>query len=206
MSNFEEICLLSCEKWVDSFPDDIPKHKFSEKHEKIMKPLLACQSKDNKRRLSGKIIRFLIIAAVIMAVAATVFAIPLSRKFIIERFSDHSEYSVQDTSEAQEVKSLELNYVPTGFKKTEDYGYIYLYENGNKYFSVEKMDLNSTVGFDTEKYEYEHEYLIINDANAIYYQSSENVSGILFNNGNYIFLLDGNIGKDELVKIAQNVK
>lgn len=206
MSNFEEICLLSCEKWVDSFPDDIPKHKFSEKHEKIMKPLLACQSKDNKRRLSGKIIRFLIIAAVIMAVAVTVFAIPLSRKFIIERFSDHSEYSVQDTSEAQEVKSLELNYVPTGFKKTEDYGYIYLYENGNKYFSVEKMDLNSTVGFDTEKYEYEHEYLIINGANAIYYQSSENVSGILFNNGNYIFLLDGNIGKDELVKIAQNVK
>ena len=68
------------------------------------------------------------------------------------------------------------------------------------------MDLNSTVGFDTEKYEYEHEYLIINGANAIYYQSSENVSGILFNNGNYIFLLDGNIGKDELVKIAQNVK
>lgn len=32
MSNLEEVCLLSCESWVDSFPNDIPKHKFSKKH------------------------------------------------------------------------------------------------------------------------------------------------------------------------------
>ena len=169
-----------------------------------MNTLLDSRTEDGKHRISGKIIKFIIIAAVIMAVAATAFAIPSSRKFIIDRFSDHSEYNVQDTSEAQEVKSLELNYIPAGFKKTEDYGYIYLYENGNKYFSIEKMNLNSTVGFDTEKHEYEH--LMINGANAVYYQTGENAGGILFNNGNYIFLIDGNVGKDELVKIAQNVK
>lgn len=204
MSNFEEICLLSCEKWVDSLPDDIPKHQFSEKHEKIMNTLLDSRTEDGKRRISGKIIKFIIIAAVIMAVAATAFANPSSRKFIIDRFSGHSEYNVLDTSETQEVKSLELNYVPAGFKKTEDYGYIYLYKNGNKYFSVEKMNLNSTVGFDTEKHEYEH--LMINGANAVYYQSGENSGGILFNNTNYIYLIEGNIGKDELVKIAQNIE
>lgn len=32
MTAFEEVCLLSCEKWVDSFPMEIPKHNFSKKH------------------------------------------------------------------------------------------------------------------------------------------------------------------------------
>lgn len=30
--------------------------------------------------------------------------------------------------------------------------------------------------------------------------------GIIFNDGNYIYIISGNIEKDELVKIAQNVE
>ena len=34
MSEFEEALWLSAENWVDSFPTDLPKHKFSKKHNK----------------------------------------------------------------------------------------------------------------------------------------------------------------------------
>ncbi len=204
MSKFEEVCLLSCEKWIDSFPEDIPKHDFGEKHKKRMEQLLAYQPKGSKRRISGKFIKFIIIAAIIAAIAATALANPVSRKYIIERFSNHSEYNVIDTKNAEKVKSLELNYIPERFEKTEDDGFIRLYENGDKYFIVEKMELSATIGYDTEFYE--PEALTINGADAAYYQSTESLSGIIFNNGNYIFLIEGNIGKEELVKIAQNVE
>ena len=41
---------------------------------------------------------------------------------------------------------------------------------------------------------------------AVYYRSNNNVKGIIFNDGNYIYIIEGNIEKDELVKIAQNVE
>ena len=208
MSKFEEVCLLSCEKWIDSFPEDIPKHEFSEKHKKRMEPLLAYQPKGSKRRISGKFIKFIIIAAIIAAIAATALANPVSRKYIIERFSDHSEYNVIDTKNTEKVESLALNYIPTGFAESEEYKsesyFIEVYNNGDEYFSVKKYTLDTTIGYDTEFYE--PETLIINGADAIYYQSTEILSGIVFNNGNYIFLIEGNIGKEELVKIAQNVE
>ena len=32
MTNFEEACKMSAEKWVASFPDEVEAHKFSQKH------------------------------------------------------------------------------------------------------------------------------------------------------------------------------
>ena len=38
MTNFEEACKMSAEKWVASFPDEVEAHKFSQKHiDAIMK-------------------------------------------------------------------------------------------------------------------------------------------------------------------------
>lgn len=209
MSNFEEICLLSCEKWVDSFPDDIPKHKFSEKHEKIMKPLLACQPRDNERRLSGKIIRFIIIAAVIMAVAATVFAIPSSREFIIKKFSGRTQYSVTETENNQKVESLDIGYIPAGFEKTYEYDYDYFYKygyeniNGKEHFDVDKHGLNAAINYDSR---FDSEEIYVNGAKGVYFSAENGDKAIVFNNGEYVYTISGDIEKEELIKIAQNVK
>jgi len=69
---------------------------------------------------------------------------------------------------------------------------------------VEKFELSGSVGFDTEHYEPEN--IKINGIDAVYYRSNNNVKGIIFNDGNYIYIIEGNIEKDELVKIAQNVE
>lgn len=208
MSNFEEVCLLSCENWIDSFPAEIPKHKFGKKHTEKMKEILQTEPKENKHKLSKKTIKFILIAAILLSLATTVFAIPACREFIIEKFFNHSEYNVVDTSYAKDVTSLNLNYIPTGFERTEEYTsndfYIETYNNNYQYFYVKKYKLNTNIGYDTEKYNSEN--IRINGIEAVYYMPDNELKGIIFNNGEYIFIINGNIDKKELVKIAQNVE
>lgn len=204
MSNFQEVCLLSCESWVDSFPDDIPKHKFSKKHKEKMKEIFELDIEIQKHKLSKKTIKILLIAAILLSLATTVFAIPASREFIIQKFSNHSEYNVVNDNDIKKVDSLNVNYIPEGFNKVEDYEYYRVYKNGDEEFIVDKISISASVGYDTEKYD--DEIIDINGIKAIYYRSENNYNGIIFNNGEYIFGVSGNIEKEELVRIAQNVE
>lgn len=208
MSNFQEVCLLSCENWVDTFPDDIPKHKFSKKHKEKMKEIFELDTEIQKHKLSKKTIKILLIAAILLGLATTAFAIPASREFIIQKFSNHSEYNVVDTENAEKVESLKLNYIPEGFVKTEEYNsenyFISVYNNLDKYFSVKKYTIDTNVNYDTEKSNYE--IIKVNGIDAVFYKSDNNLDGIIFNNSKYLFVVNGNINKEELVKIAQNVE
>lgn len=208
MNVFEETCLRSCEKWADSFPSDIPEHKFSKEHNDRMSELLNTGEKTHKYKPSAKMIKVFFVAAVLLSLTVSAFAIPVSREFIVEKFSNHSEYNVADTDGVKEVTPLKLNYVPAGFEKTEEsasYGlYACSYKNNNQNFNVEKCTINAGIGYDTEKYD--DEIININGIEAIYFRPDDETNGLIFNNGEYIFVISGNIGKEELVKIAQNVE
>lgn len=203
MSEFEEALWLSAENWADSFPLDLPKHKFSKKHNKVINEIIYGKQ-DKKIKLSKGTIKVLLIAAVLLAIATTAFAIPQSREYIVDKFSNHSEYNVVDNKKSKRVKSLNVNYIPAGFEKGDDYGDTVQYVKGDKDFVVEKLELTGSIGFDTENYE--HENIKINGIDAVYYRSNNNGKGIIFNDGNYIYIISGNIEKDKLVKIAQNIE
>ena len=208
MSNFEEVCLLSCEKWVASFPEEVPKHKFSKKHNQKMKELFSGQVRESEHKFSKTTVRIILIAAILLAIATTAFAIPAVRKYVTEKFYDHSEYNILDKSGAQKVESLELNYIPEGFVKTDEINsselYTFEYEKGDKWFCVKKWTLNAGIYYDTE-----HNYrenIIINGLDAVYYTAEVESRGIIFNNGKYIFVITGTVHKEELIKIAQNIE
>ncbi len=207
MSTFEEVCLLSCEQWVDSFPDDIPNHHFSEQHNRIMDNLFNNMQIKVKPKLSKNTIRFLLIAAILLALATTAVAVPLTREYIVKKFSNYSEYEVKE-KEIYKIDSLTVNYIPQGFVKTDglesEVSYEEFYENGEKNFLISKNTLNDIIGFDTE--EYPSEEIIINGIKGVYFRADEYSSGIIFNNDKYIYSVDGNIVKEELVKIAQNIE
>ena len=95
MSEFEEALWLSAENWTDSFPTDLPKHKFSKKHNKVINDIIYGKQ-DKKIKLSKGTIKVLLIAAVLLAIATTAFAIPQSREYIVDKFSNNSEYNVVD--------------------------------------------------------------------------------------------------------------
>lgn len=204
MSTFEDACRLSCERWVDSLPDKVPEHRFSQKHNEKMKELFSEGHKTDIRKLSKRTIRLILIAAILLALSITAYAVPAFREFTVNKFLNHSEYEVSKTEQVKKVKSLKVNYIPAGFKISEDYGTAVLYKNKDKIFAIEKATIDASIGYDTEKYE--DEIIEINGIKAVYYRSDDENSGIIFNNGDYIFMVSGNIEKEELVKIAQNVE
>ncbi len=204
MSNLEEVCLLSCESWVDSFPNDIPKHKFSKKHNEKMKEILNPQAIESSRKITKKTFKFLLIAAILLCLATTVFAIPSSRQYVVQKFSNHSKYNVSDTDSSIEFKPLEVNYIPEGFEQYEFTEKSAVYKNQEQYFEVKKCELNSVVEFDTESYD--SEKITINGIEAEYFGADNNYNGVVFNNAEGIFIISGNIDKQEIVNIAQNVK
>lgn len=209
MDKFTKACRLACEQWVDSLPQDVPTHHFSPAFEEAVRPLLQpniTAVPKKKRKFTKKTLKILVAAAVLLAlaVATTAIAVPLARRANVTQLPDHGEYEVADPENAPEVNDLTVGYVPQGFEKTEDYGYLYIYENGNQSFAIEKYKLGTKITYDTE--DYPSESITINGAPGIYYRSDSGYSGIIFNNGEYIFAVDGNISKEELVKIAQNVR
>ena len=154
---------------------------------------------------SKKTIRFIIIAAVLLVLATTAIASPAFRQFTLNNFSNHSEYRVGDTKNVLALTDLKVNYIPKGFKKTYSYkNYSYGYTNLNKYVYVDKMSLDTEIAFDTETSRSEN--ITIKGAKAIYYITDNNVGTIIYNDGNYIYDIHGNISKEELVKIAQNAE
>ena len=211
MNNLETACLLSCERWADTFEKEIPEHTFSDEHNEKMKPLLSDNLIKYKPKLSKKTLKFILIAAIILSLAITVFATakPAFEKYSLKKYSDHSEYEIlSKKKETQEVKSLTVNYIPEGFEKTEidesNYMFLYRYENSNEFFYIKKLQLGGTTSINTEKYD--SEKIKIGNLDAVYYQPETNFGGLLFNNGEYVYIVSGNISKDELVKIAQGTR
>ncbi|MGN1316452.1 MAG: DUF4367 domain-containing protein [Acutalibacteraceae bacterium] len=208
MNNFEEVCLLSHEKWVASFPEEIPKHRFSQKHKQKMKEIFSGGAGESKHRLSKTTIRILLIAAILLAVATTAFAIPTARKYITEKFLDHSEYEIVDKRGAKDVTSLTVNYIPEGFELSDEFYserlFTFEYAKGDEFFAVDKYSLGAGITYDTEHND--SESIIINGLDAIYFKTDVEAKGIIFNDGKYIFVVTGTVSKEELIKIAQNIE
>lgn len=208
MTNFEEACKMSAEKWVASIPDEVEAHKFSQKHIDAINEIIYPKPALKVKKLSKKTVRFIIIAAVLLALATTAIASPAFRQFTLKDFSNHSEYRVGDIKKAKAVSSLKLNYIPDEFKMVDKYEsedwFNYSYKMGEQKFEVEKLNLRSSINFDTENSVKEE--LQINGADAAYYRTADNWGTVIFNNGEYIYYIGGNINKEELVKIAQNVE
>lgn len=208
MSAFEEALRISGEEWIASFPSDLPKHKFSRKHNKAIKDIISGKKEKNNHNLSKRTIKILLIAAVLLAFITTVFAVPVSREYIVQKFFNHSSYNVKDIDKISNVELMKINYIPNGFSITDEYKskYVYsvTYSNEQEHFSVDKHAINTYVNFDTEKYDCEN--ISINGIDGLFYVTENSQKGIIFNDANYIFVVSGNIDKNELINIAQNVK
>lgn len=50
------------------------------------------------------------------------------------------------------------------------------------------------------------ESIIINNCEAIYFMDNHNYHHLIWDNGEYVIVIHSNIGKDELISIANSVK
>lgn len=210
MTPLEEACNISLKRWVDSLPDDIEPYQFSKKHERRMKILFNKMRGGRYHYLTTKTTIVLVAAILIFAMAITAIAIPYTREFIIEKFFDHSTYTVVG-GEYSEIGDIEIGYIPEGFEKVGEFIdeqlTIVKYKsiNGDDWFDIRISQNTNQIYFNTEKY---NKIIVKRNAKeyVVYYEKDLNYCGLLFNSNIYSYNIYGSITTEEEIKIAESIK
>ncbi len=208
MTNFEAAVELSLNDWTASFPTEFDLPEPSAAYQKGIAELMDKMRGDRYHKFTRKTARAILIAAIIMAIATVTLAATVGRDFIVQKFSDYSTYNVVDSSGVKDVEDIHIGYIPEGFKlshkESTNKDYFIVYSSENKWINIYKMRIDSDITFDTE---YKNsEELLINSFKGIYYEDHKlEFAGIVWNNGTYNYNIEGNLSKNELIKIAESI-
>lgn len=204
MNNFNDACTLSCDDWLNNFSESYD-YDFSKSFDKEMQKLIDKMRKDKYHKFTRKSMQALIIAAIILSFATTVFAIPSSRKYIIQQFKDHFSYTVSDIdSNINDVDEITIGYISNGFKlsnMSSTFGIVQEYKHNNEWFTINKDTINTEINFDS----LEREIKVINGTEYLLF-TTDRTNGVIWNNGLYTYTITGNINEEELIKITLKVE
>lgn len=205
---FEE----TLEARIISTVPDMPDHRFSPQFERKMKRLASggAPKKLTVRRL------FICVTAALIAAALAASSVSAVRdffkRFFTEKFKTHTAVRSADASEAPEtIAEVYAVDVPVGFESTfeeqpDEYSQFITseYENGDKYIIFTQYVKQSfNVMVDTENQPMEH--INVNGCEGYIIQLDDVSFYISWDNGDYIFDIEGNIGKDELINVVETV-
>ena len=98
-------------------------------------------------------------------------------------------------------------YMPDGFEyalrdDSQDYHFVG-YTNKDKYVNISQFD-NGIAKVDTED-SINKEQIVVNGSNALVYEK-DGLTSISWRSGETLFWVEGNINRDEMIKIAENIK
>lgn len=157
-----------------------------------------------------------IILALIVAAGIVVFSVEpwraavLNSLFHTKQVNEINSSSVESADEGSGVYSDEyvtLNYVPEGFKLAEnnsDRRSLYLnFTNGEQYFQVTVNESDAKSSVDTEAGS--RETVMVNGYEATY-TTNHNIDSVTWHVNEYVYRVLGNIEKEELLKIAENLE
>ncbi len=207
VSNLEKALQLNLFEELDALPIEFEEYVHSEKYLKNIKRLFDKMRGDKLHRFTKRTATIILIAAILFALLIVGFGATVGREFVIRTFEDHFEYIITDRSNSRDVTDLRINYIPDGFMLEDEENrknYKWCRFTKDKYcFEVKKMHVNANTEYDTIV---KDEKTTIDGVEFVYYSSVDNNwNGYIFNNGNYVFQVDGNIQKKELLKISQSI-
>lgn len=203
---FEE----TLEARIISTVPDMPDHRFSPQFERKMKRL---EGGGAPARLTPRRLFICVTVALIAAVlaASSVGAVrDFFKRFFTETFSTHTAVQSADTAEAPET--IEVVYtidVPEGFETEDEFvsdifcNTTYINNNKHIYFS---QNIKSEYDVNVNTEDRTMEYVEINGGDGIIVDIGNNEAYISWDNGEYVFEIIGNIGKSELISVAQTVQ
>ena len=195
---------------------------FSKEFEDKMEKLIAREKKFYYYWINtvGKRVA-MIITAILISLTSITFGVKAIRepviRFIVETFEKFSNVIfVKDISD-EESSDYEFvfvktypTYIPEEFVVESNYEdevkYKLVYSNSEKtamFMYMQAINSEGVLQANTENVTYEN--IVINNSNAIYY-SNKGTNTIIFNTKEYVFTIEGNISKDELIKIAESIK
>ncbi len=207
-------------EWVATLPYRYPldrenPHQFSQRFLDRMEPVLQAAREEEQggrkhRRRAMKTTATLLAAAL----GATVAMAYVAHYFQMVRY-DHEKYSfvryqeVGTGDRSAEFVPYHITYVPDGFSQVQsrltELSYQEKYENeeGLVISFYQKRIEKASFFIDTENIESQE--ILLNEGQPAFFMKYENYKSIYWHDGEYLFLVSGDLNKDCLVKIAESV-
>ena len=188
--------------------------EFSKEHLKKMKAIFAAEKRKQRRK---KLARFTKVAACVAAAAiivsgTAIFSVDAFRikfmNFIYEKDKPNSDiYFGDNVVETYEDDYIYLGYIPAGFhleRCTSKQGDCLMnFANEDNYFSVSVSNKDGLLNIDTENAEVES--TSVNGLDA-FFSTNNRVNILVWSDNSLKFSIDGTVSKDEIMKIAENLK
>ncbi len=210
MDKFAEACRLSFMDWDSSLPglDELPEPNYSKAHIKRMNKLFDKMRGESYHRFTRKTVRVMVVAAVIFALTLCAFVIPSSREYLINDFDIFGMYKISEHNKNSVTGEIQAGYIPEGYKlvSTEKLNKLIAnyYENDDgQIFYISKQSSSTKIEFDIESGTIEK--IVDDNIEYTYYTSTCGFYGIIWTENDYIYQVDGQLSKDELIKIAENI-
>ncbi len=210
MNKFEQACIASYKEWENSLPniESLPDPQYSKKHNKRMNRLFDQMRGNSYHHLTGRAVRILIAAAMLCALLLCAFATPSSRKTIVEKFDGFGKFKITQ-SNGNMVTDLRIGYIPKGYEfesyskdfKIIDFRYV---SSDGDLLVLSKNSSGVKLLFNTENCRIEE--IVIDNITYTYVTDSNEYKTLMWNKQDYIYSVSGGISKEELIKIAQNMK
>ena len=137
---------------------------------------------------------------------------------VVEWYEKYIKFNFKSTETAGEEKesqrtleSFNIGYIPSGFTQTESSERIddryYMYTNESNDYIIIEIAITDTYGFvaDNEKNKYDE--ISLHGSKAYFMFDDVNQSGaVIWADGAYTITVEGIFNKEELLKIAENIK
>lgn len=185
---------------------------FSERHEKEMAKLFA--SMEPKKTKVVPLKRVLILVAVLVGLLAAAVGTIATNPKIINMFRKPTETYTEIRFDEAEItggtystENVTLGYVPEGMELTEsssgNTSESIMFQNGDEYFQIRIRNEHIKADADNEKSA--EEKILIWGEEAHLQERDGNIT-ILWSAENRTYTLLGNLEKEELIKIAENIQ
>lgn len=209
MNKFTIACEMSFNDWLSTIPDVVPEAEYSKNHEKWKKKLFNKMRGDRYHTFTTQTIKVMLVAAVLTTLLLTAFVIPSSREFIIDNFEIFSTYKLTEHNNNSVNDEITVGYIPEEFELKEwlidKKGVMYKYVSPtNKSIIISKQSSSVKVDIDTEYVE--NESIVINNITYVYYLDENYNSSLIWNKNDYIYHLIGDVSREEILKVAENIK
>ena len=210
MNKLQEACIISHQHWLNeleqtlaSIDIEIPEIKVPKKAKEKIAPITKKNSK-----ISKKVIKVLIIAAIIMALFMTVSAFIPFKDFVVEFFDDYNSFE-NNNAEVYFTKNIELSYLPQGFVLTDEstgkYTIVNEYKKENMSFVITKNTadtyyrISNTYSEEIIFYKDSVKYTLLN--------LTDECTKIVWLTNEYSYVLTGfNMTNEELIAIAKSIE
>ncbi len=209
MNNFVKACEMSINDWVATFPDEIPEAEYTKNHEKWKKKLFNKMRDNRYHTFTTTTVKVLLVAAILSTLLLTAFIIPSSREYIIDNFEIFSRYKITENNKNSVNGEITVGYIPEGFElvneqvvsKTIVYDYV---SSNGLFFKIIKQSSSMEIDFNTEYFF--SQKIIIDGVEYTFCEGNSDVNSIIWNENDYVYLIDGQLTKEEIIKIAETVK